>query len=286
MIPVGHLAPSGCWDENLLTRLFDNELYPTGLEFKHYAGYPNTDGCVLIVPGRYWHERIHDIDDAIASKKWVLLIRTGDEEDLFDVNQVAHPNARFWVQTPRTNRSYGDARLFGVGFPPHFNDLPVEPPEKLLDVFLSCQNTHERRHAAFEVLETDDVRWVVNETQGFTRGFGATDYASLMTAAKIAPAPAGPESPDTFRTYEALEAHCVPIADDVTPRYPSTGYWERIFPGCSFPVYTDTANLPGYCQDALNGWPANANRIAAYWMRYKWRLSHWLRDDLEALGAL
>jgi hypothetical protein len=284
MIPVGQLAPGDQWDQNLLDRLFDNTLYPTGLEFKRVEGYPNTDGAVLVVPGRYWWGSIDRINEAIARYDWLLLMRVGDEEDQFDIAKVSHPNARFWVQTPRTDREY-DARLFGVGFPPHFNALPAGPPEKLLDVFLSAQNTHERRNAAFDVLKPGE-RWTINETQHFTHGFTAGDYASLMAAAKVGPAPAGPESPDTFRLYEALEAHCVPIADDVTPRYPSAGYWERIFPGCPFPVYTDAANLLGYCQDALNGWPANANRIAAYWMRYKRRLAHWLKDDLEALGAL
>lgn len=285
MIPVGHLAPSGCWDENLLRRLFDDELYPTGLEFRHFDGYPNTDGAVLVVPGRYWYEHTGQISEALERYKWVLAFRTGDEEDLFDVNKIIHPAIRWWVQTPRTNGDYGTARLFGVGYPPHFNALPAEPPEKSLDLFLSAQNTHPRRQAAFDVLESGERR-TINETRGFTDGFNADNYATLMVNTKVAPAPAGPESPDTFRLYEALESHCVPVADDVTNRYDSRGYWRMLFPDCPFPVLTHYSDLAGYIQDQLEVWPRNANRITAWWMRQKRRYAHWLREDLEQLGAL
>jgi len=36
----------------------------------------------------------------------------------------------------------------------------------------------------------------------------------------------------------------------------------------------------------MNAWPASANRDTAWWMGYKRRLAHWLKDDLKALGAL
>lgn len=286
MIPVGHLAPSGCWDENLLTRLFDNELYPTGLDFKHFDGYPSTEGAAVVVPGRYWHQHTDQITEALARYKWVLGFRTGDEEDLFDISAVTHGNLRWWVQTPRTDQDYGAARLFGVGFPPHFNNLQPDPPAKMT-VFLKAQNTHPRRKAAFSALESADLPFLqVEETAGFTLGTPAAAYAWEMCHAKVAPAPAGPESPDTFRLYEALESHCVPIADDVTPAYDSRGYWRMLFPDCPFPVLTDYNDLSGYINDQLEIWPRNANRIAAWWMRTKRRYTHWLKEDLEALGAL
>ena len=285
-IPVGRLAPGDQWDQNLLDRLFANELHHTGIDFRRVDGYPNTDGCVLIVPGRYWTpERVNE---ALGRYRWLLLIRTGDEEDRFDVSRINHPNIRLWVQTPRTDRQYPEARLFGVGYPPHFNGIPVGAQRKPLDVFLSAQDTHQRRHECFEALKLlpDAVSRDVTATQGFTQGIDPGEYARQMVSAKVAPCPAGPASPDSFRVFEALEAHCVPIADDITPGYDSAGYWRMLFPDAPFPVLRDYESLPGYITEALAQWPANANRITAWWMRRKRQMARWLVEDLEALGAL
>lgn len=284
-IPVGRLAPKDQWDQTMLDELFANRLYDTGLQFKRVEGYPNTDGCVLIIPGRYWAGHETDITEALSRYRWVLLARVGDEEDAFDVSVIDHPNMRVWVQTPRTDKTYSGARLFGVGITPHMTALPCTPPDKTLDVFLAGQKTHERRQECFASLNGIANASVV-ATEGFTQGLDPKDYAALMVSAKVAPCPSGPASPESFRLFEALEAHCVPIADDITPGYDSAGYWERLFPGCPFPVLRDYESLPGYIAEALDGWPANANRIAAWWMRKKREYARWLVEDLKALGAI
>lgn len=285
MIPVGRLAPGDQWDQNLLDRLLSNDLWPTGLKFDVQDGYPRTDGALMLIPGRYWADHTSEISEAMARYRWVLAIRTGDEEDLFDITKITHPNIRWWVQTPRADRDYGDARLIPLGFPPHFNRIPP-PTIPRLDVFLSAQNTHARRAAAFAALPDTGTNRHIEATDGFTRGIPPNAYRHMMASTKVAPCPAGAFSPDTFRVYEALEAHAVPICDDISPTYPSAGYWRNLFPDCPFPILTDYADLPGYVEDALADYPRNANRIAAWWMKTKRGYAHGLREDLTALGAL
>lgn len=271
----------------MLDRLLTGDLYPHGVGCEFVEPWPDSDGIVLVVPGRYWHDRADELTAAIARYEWVLAIRTGDEEDLLDPKLVQHRNIRWWVQTPRADRDHGDARLIPIGFPPHFDGLPAEPPEKRLGVFLSAQRTHERREQAFDALYESgcDLLGHVEATRGFTHGMPAHRYAQLMCAAKIAPAPSGAVSPDSFRLWEALEAHCVPIADNLSPAYDSRGFWAKLLGDPPFPILTDYADLPGWINDQLKLWPANANRIAAWWIAYKRRLGQWLVEDLEALGA-
>lgn len=285
VIHAGWLAPGGQWDTNLIAELLANRLYPTGLEFKSVLGYPNSHGCVLVIPGRYWSDHTDQISEALATYEWALCIRTSDEENWFDIAKIRHPNIKFWVQYPRTDCDYGDARFIGAGFPAHFNNLPQNPPGKTTELFLSAQNTHVRRHEAFAALDERD-RWCVQETAGFTQGLDPVSYATLMTAAKVAPAPSGAQSPDSFRVWEALQAHAVPIADDISPVYDSEGFWRRLLPDAPFPIFTDYAEFPALIDAALAGWPAHANRIAAWWIRQKRRYGQWLREDLEKLGAL
>lgn len=289
MIAAGHLAPFDQWDQAMVTDLLDGNLYPHGLKFRWHMGFPNTDDtCVLLTPGRYWAGHEDEISEATARYPSLLLIVTGDEEGLFDCAKVIHPSARYWIQTPRQGKQYPeDARFFGVGYTPHMRDLPADPPIKDLDVFLSCQRTHDRREQAFRALE--DVhcfkKYVV-ATEGFTQGISPADYAASMVEARVAPCPSGAVSPDSFRLWEALEAHCIPIGDSVSPVDGVTDYWQRIFGDVPFPVCVDWSNLPGWVDDLLAGWPANANRVAAFWMRYKRSLALDLVADLRGLGAL
>ena len=285
MIPVGRLVPKNQWDQNMLDLLFANKLWNTGLTFSRHEGYPeNASGCVLIIPGRYWFEKANQISEAIARFEWVLAIRTGDEEDQLQPDRIYHPNIKWWVQTPKVGIDYGDARLFGVGFPPHFNQLKQQ--DRDTDVFLSAQNTHDRRQECFAALEPVKATKIVRSTDGFTQGMDKDEYALWMCAAKVAPCPSGAVSPDSFRLYEALEAHAVPIADDTSPVYDSAGYWRMLFPDAPFPILESYEQLPGYVEDQLRVWPANANRITAWWIGQKRGMARWLKEDLTELGAL
>lgn len=295
MIPVIALPPGDQWDQNLVDLLLSNELYPTGLQFYRASRvpWPDTDGLVLIIPGRYWHsDRDMKIVNRICAKyQWVLAIRTGDEEDMFDISKVDHPHITWWIQTPHVGRDYGDARMLPLGFPPHFNHLQPAASDKRLDVFLSAQNTHQRRQECFAACRIalallPDMHTVIGETEGFTRGLPAYAYTRSMELAKVAPAPSGAVSPDSFRFWEALQAHTVPIADDMSPVYDSTGYWGLMCPQGPFPVLTDHVNLPGYIDAELASWPRNANRVTAWWINYKRALAHRLQADLGALAGV
>ena len=259
---VGRLAPPNQWDQNQLEQTL------TG---PWHDGYPNTNKpLTLIIPGRYWHDRPHEISAAIARYPQVTAIRVGDEEDLFDTTAVEHPNINWWIQSPHTGRDYGTAQYLGVGWTPKFNELPDHPPTKALRVFLAGQNTHTRRHEAFDALNNyrrDDT--IIYETNGFTKGLTPARYVSAMLDAKVAPCPSGAVCPDTFRLWEALQAHAVPIADDISPTYNSTGFWRQLLPDAPFPVITRWADVNPVITETLKDWPNSANQTAAWWMRHK-----------------
>lgn len=286
MIDVGHLAPFDQYDQTLITDLINGDLYPHGLKFRWHTGFPNTDACVLVTPGRYWAGHEAEITAAVSRFAWLLLIVTSDEEGDFDCSSVLHDNVRFWIQTPRQGEDYPEARFFGVGYTPHLRSLPKDPPDKSLDLFLSCQRTHSRRIQAFEALKETPHQSCVIPTEGFMQGLPPAEYQTGMLKAKVAPCPSGAVSVDTFRFWEAIAAHSIPIADAVSPVDGVTDYWDRVCPGAPFPVLREYESLPGYIDQALEDWPANANRVASWWIQTKRRYSHWLREDLTALGAL
>lgn len=292
MIPVHYLPPGDQWDQTLVRLLLTNRLYPTPWEFAeatYGTEWPDADGLILVFPGRYYTETPEQVYDALARYDWVLVIKTGDEEDAFDLSPLANqPRRKLWSQTPCLTKNHPEGiRYMPLGFSPHFVDLPASPPTKTTTVFLSAQNNHSRRREAFRVLDGQDIGdMVVRPTPGFTQGMSPDDYQRHMISARIAPAPSGVFSPDSFRVYEALESHTIPIADDVSPVYDSRGYWSAIFPDTPpFPVLSDYDSLVGWIGDLLLAHPDNANRTTAAWMREKRKWSLLLDSDLIDLGA-
>ena len=112
------------------------------------------------------------------------------------------------------------------------------------------------------------------------------EYVEHTLRARIVPCPSGIHCPESFRVYEALESHCVPVADDISPIYPSSGYWDALFYDAPFPILKSYTSLPGWIGDILKSYPGNANTIVAWWMRYKRKMALFLIDDLRGLGAI
>lgn len=290
-IPIVALEPAWQWDQTMLAQLLTGRLWPHDLDLLPADPWPDAPGIILVVPGRYWVDREPSnghwtqINDAIAKYDWVIAFRVGDEEDWFDPKNIQHPNIRWWIQTPRTDHDYGDAHLFGVGFTPHCAVAAgqLDPPDKNLDVFIAAQNTHDRRAQCFNVAQNLHATTELIATAGFTQGLPPDEYSARMQRAKICLAPAGPVTPDTFRLYEALQMHAIPIADNKTPGYDANGYWYSLFPDAPFPTVDEWDELPAVVDTLLEGWPANANRVAAWWMREKQRMTERLINDVTSV---
>lgn len=286
IVELKFLPPTNQWDQNFLEQLFANKIYDTGYNFEYDEDLSELGGAVIVIPGQYYVGKESEVAEIFAKYKWVLAIKTGDEEDLFDWKKLQAPHIKWWIQTPRTDRDYGDARLFGVGYTPHFNNLSSKDrASTVLDVFLSAQDTHERRHEAFKYLEGSRFAKLIERTPGFTQGMEKDQYRNAMVTAKVAPAPSGVVSPDSFRVYEALEAHTVPIADDISPNYDSEGYWNKLYPDAPFPILKNYSDLNGYIEDVLYNFPVVTNRVVEWWMLKKREMVDWITDDIEELSG-
>lgn len=254
----------------------------------------NGDGVVFVANGT--NTEVIKLNETLSTYKWVLLIVVSDENNLFEIDKVEHQNIKIWIQTPRADKEYNDVRYFGVGygFASKFrSDLYDKYHKKSNDVFISGQNTHERRRFIFEELhdyaDSNPERSVdVFETEGFTQGMEPLSYYSHMAGTRIAPCPSGVVSPDSFRLYEALELGAIPIADDISPAvgYNSRGYWNRIFPDAPFPTIKTYDNLIDECIDeCLDNYQYKANNIFAWWIGQKRKYYYELVDDISQLSG-
>lgn len=280
----------GYWDQGLYELLFAGKLWkPVGWhDFEHvdsFEGIPLRQGAVVVLPARYHVEYVEKLQYQLDQLPWVLLLIVGDEESLFPWERLEHPRMKMWLQTPRPDLPDFPGRLIPLGYkeecPSVLAECSEERLHKPLTWFFSGQITHERRQECALVARRLP-EGLLNETEGFTQGYEYPDYMRHMAEAKVAFAPSGPATPDTFRLYEALEAGCVPIVDANSPGKPH-GYWKRLFGDAPFPVAESWGDASQYIAWVMSDWPVKANEVFAWWQDYKRQLAYALVEDINYL---
>lgn len=305
----------GYWDQGMLESLFAGDLWqvPGGPTWEHIElREPSLDdllaavapGAVLVLPARHHAapEHVSTLLRVIGRMPWCVLILTGDEEGAFPYREFERlGSVRLWVMTPQADREYAaGTRLIGTGWPPGIREFLRRPDVTEVALgdpyrwgtrrdpwaFLG-QVTHKRRQACVDMLLARNDTGTLVPTEGFTQGVPQTAYWAALAAAQVAPCPSGPVSPDSFRTYEALEAGCIPIADQ---RHPGPGaqgpFWSALFGACPFPLVDGPwAEQTHTIDDLLADWPRRSNRVFAWWQQQK-RLMAWrLHQDVMTSGG-
>ena len=277
----------GYWDQALLEDIFKQG------DFEHFTeakDIPEDEGAIVIVNGRMHVKYTEAINNAINSLKWVLFIDTGDEEAVFPWRQIKHINMRVWVQLPRMNMhddtSFKLPNGYRTGTPDKLREVGRHNRE--LDYFFAGQITHARREQcrdAVDIYKEQNPNGEFIATDGFGKeAIDQTGYAIKLAQSKIVFCPSGPESPDSFRVYEALEAGCIPIVDAFATNNQDWGFWKYLFDeDTPFPVISYWSKLPEVMSELLKDYPDNANRVFAWWLNYKRKLKYKLYDDVKII---
>lgn len=270
----------GYWDQALLNDILSDKIF---------KNMQDSDGGIVVIPAAYQGKYINEINKELNKLKWCVLFLTSDEESRFPVEKINHPNIVIYVQYPKVGR-HDKYKKFPLGYTTETRKN-LEFVDKSYDFFLSGQNTHSRRQECFrEALNAfhlgDGVQHHIMKTEGFSKGMTPKEYMANMNKAKVAAAPSGAISQDSFRLYEALEAGAVPIADDINPKGES-GFFDFLFgvDSYTFPIITDYKNLKGYIQDQVKAFPAMNNRAQAWWIKKKKDIKHQIVADIYSLSG-
>lgn len=282
----------GYWDQALIEDLLTESLWgffpQVTLRHQEGLGGLDGDGAIVVLPARAQADCLPKLNEDLSALQWVLLVLTGDEESVFPFEEISHPRLRVWVMSARPQRHRG-ARFLGSGYQPVFRSLRGRPvPARTKDWFFAGQVTHQRREMCVEELLGLSEPGNLVRTPGFTQGLAPEDYLDAMCSAVVAPCPSGPETPDTFRLYEALEAGCVPLADTRTPKEDfGQNFWDLYFgEEVPFPVITDTSDIPDQIRSVVvEEGLAKRNQVFAWWKAQKRKLAMNLISDLSSLGA-
>lgn len=233
----------------------------------------HAEGAVITIPLHHNEQYMSNLNADIHKLKWVIIIMTANEFGSDAYRELKHPNMKIWLQTPK--QSDAADRFIPIGYP---TEVKRTKSKKQYDWFFSGQVNHAKRQECVEQLRQMDGGKLV-ETGGFWQGLEHPDYINLMAQSKLVPCPSGPETPDTFRLYEALEMGCVPVVD-------SPWYWEKIFgPDHPIPVVNDWVLFKYQINNYLADYDKLKAKIDAWWSDYKFQLESNLINDIKELRS-
>lgn len=236
---------------------------------------------IVVVPARQNAERVKEVNRFLSGFHGVVLILTGDEENVFPVDKIEHENIRIWQMTPVKEFKRVD-RYLPNGYTPHtklLEEFETEYMAKEMEWFFSGQVTHTERKKLADTLQTME-NGLFNKSSGFTQGLEKREYIRNMAMAKVVPCPAGPITPDTFRFYEALEAGAVPLILDK-----HRGYFDKVFGDNPIRSIEDWDEFPAHIRWYIDTYPHYNNVMGSWWSLEKNKIFKNLMNDFQDIGG-
>jgi len=252
--------------------------------------FPDVPGALVVINCRT-HASPEDVawfTGQLDQLDWAVVLLCGDEEWIFPWQQVPETDRRrVWVMQARPEHAHLSGFLPGgwyPGTPDHLRN--TDPGPRPLDWFFGGQVNHSRRKACVKVLHDLPRGELVTTERYLQEKVPKADYFRRMASAKVIPCPSGPYSVDCARTFEALEAGCIPVADTVTARAGAFDYWRLLFrTDPPFPRITDWADFPDILCNQLHDWAVRSNRVFAWWQQQKRAMARHLDADLRAVAG-
>jgi hypothetical protein len=251
------------WDYGLLKEVFDKY----SIDQIKVTFIPKVDRGFVVIPGPQNLGHEDDINKEIQNLYRLVLFITGDEESRFDISKINHPNAEIWVQY--FNESNKQYNKLPIGVPQHLKQFIPDYPIKDYDLYFGGQITHSRRQQLAKAIKTMP-NTLYKPTEGFAQGDQPIDYYRNLASARIAPAPSGAVTIDSFRFFEAIEMLCLPIGDSVDSKDRDIDFYNILFEE-NIPVsfVSNWADLRFLVPEILNQYPKNMHKVVCWWIKYK-----------------
>lgn len=273
-------TPPRCrWDQNVVENLLcppeeGYQHFYSILEFAEYRTHPDNPVVVVFAAGGQ-SEHLPALNRFIKQFESVVLVLTSDEHGSFPWHNIQHKDLKLWVQSGRPDRHRAaNIRFFPLGCPELKEvDTFQGSQDRFIDVGFWGQVTHLQRERMEQAFPDK-----VFATDGFMEGLDHGTYMTNLARTKVALAPSGPQTPESFRLWEALECGAVPIVDQgplpdelgrAVAGYPR-GFWDMLLGyNPPFPVVDDWAQAPGLAEAILTEYPIANNEVFAWYQRYK-----------------
>lgn len=260
---------------------WDMQLIKDMNQYSYIKPLINDKYKIVVIPARQNVKRIKEINKYLGQFYGVVLILTGDEENVFPVEEIKHDNIKIWLMTPSREHTKVD-RYLPNGYSPHTHYLAEFHKEYLikgLEWFFAGQITHSERKRLAKSLGLLQGG-LLFQSEGFTQGIEKREYIRNMASAMVVPCPSGAVMPDSFRVYEALEAGAVPVVLDK-----NLPYFQKIFGDNPIRSLDKWENFGDYVRWFIDTYPFANNITMSWWIEQKHKMFQDLMFDFQLVGG-
>ena len=157
----------------------------------------------------------------------VFLIHLGDESGAYDLTFI-YKNCNYVWRTFCLNKYFKSKNIscLPVGYKSGTNKKHVGN-KKYKWAFVGTPHKSSRQDLLFQL--SDIKPSYCYKTKKFdVKPLGADEMSKIISSTDFMPCPNGIVHPETYRLYEALECHCIPIVEN------AYRYYDRLFPNNPF----------------------------------------------------
>ena len=250
-----------------------------GLENVSIDGF----SAIIFIRGCNATDHYDKINQCAARFLRVVFFIYGDEEGIFQIYRLDHPNKIVWWAMPPIHQQKPDRAVI-LGWPIEAGSMIIQAktePRKY-DWSFSGQVTHERRVSCVRALREIPHGHLI-ETPGFRTGVDRASYYSTLSLSKMVPCPSGPITVDSYRFAEVLECGAIPITDNISPDPTfQAGYWTAVLgENLPFPVIEDWATLPAVMKEWLSNWEEKSEVCQSWWLAQKQSWIDQMAEDVK-----
>lgn len=231
----------GYWDQGMIENIFAGRYWEPngGLHVEHAeietGGWVESQPfAVWVIPAMHHVEDRHvdEINSLIGHDRKVVVVLAGDEEQIFPVENLRHPDMILYRMTPWAEQPVHVIPLHDGPKADTWQILGTwyeDEPERDIAVHFRGQENHGRRTDAVAAIRAlGPMGYVCETTDGFTQGIPRDEYLEELARSEFVICPAGVAMPSSFRVFEALEAGAIPIVDTRNPAgVDMADYWRH-----------------------------------------------------------
>ena len=209
----------------------------------------------------------------ISSK--VFLIHLGDESGIYDVSEI-YNNCDYVWRTFCSNKYFKNKNIscIPLGYKSGIN-FKKEEDRRYKWAFIGTPHKSSRHDLLFQLSNIKPS--FSYKTKKFNEGIiGVDEMNKVLSSSQFIPCPNGFVHPETYRLYEALECHCIPIVENAYK------YYDRLFPENPFLKIDKWKEARNMIENfTTNEIKNKSNECKKWWSDYKKNLQNIIKNKIN-----
>jgi len=230
---------------------------------------------ILIIVDSSVEKKINFYNKLKLLSSKVFLIHLGDESGIYDVSEI-YNNCDYVWRTFCSNKYFKNKNIscIPLGYKSGIN-FKKEEDRRYKWAFIGTPHKSSRHDLLFQLSNIQPS--FSYKTKKFNEGIiGVDEMNKVLSSSQFIPCPNGFVHPETYRLYEALECHCIPIVENAYK------YYDRLFPENPFLKIDKWKEARNMIENfTTNEIKNKSNECKKWWSDYKKNLQNIINNKIN-----